>query len=138
MASLDLKLATHHGAVVVMAASIRQQASAAISRMFRSPLSKKNAALLIEQRKQSLYAAYLEQLLNNCATKGTSIPRVCSHQVWLEMTSNSGIAICYARTQLYQLTKQKRCSNGIQHSSYQFFIDRSTGGAASWHTNVRH
>ena len=75
MASLALKLATHHGAVVVMAASIRQQAAAAISRMFRrwysrSPTSKRNAALLIEQRKQSLYAAYLEQLLKNLCQQG--------------------------------------------------------------------
>ena len=75
MASLALKLATHHGAVVVMAASIRQQAAAAISRMFRrwysrSPTSKGNAASLIEQRKQSLYAAYLEQLLKNLFQQG--------------------------------------------------------------------
>ena len=75
MASLALKLATHHGAVVVMAASIRQQAAAAISRMFRrwysrSPTSKRNAASLIEQRKQSLYAAYLEQLLKNLCQQG--------------------------------------------------------------------
>ena len=65
LAHLALRLAKQHGPVVMIAASIRQQAAQSISRALRFWYSRQSvdrlrSASLIEQRKQHLYATYVQ------------------------------------------------------------------------------
>ena len=146
MASLALKLATHHGAVVVTAASIRQQAAAAISRMFRrwysrSPTSKRKAALLIEQRKQSLYAAYLEQLLKKLCHQGHIDPaRVLSPSVTRDdlklwdrnlLRTHTGVSIDEAKRDTQTVPSTARAVPGYPPRRPLFHIQRVVPQAPS-------
>ena len=69
-----LQLAKHHGPLVLLAASIRQQAAQSISRAFRlwysrQPVSRRRSASVIAQQKQHLYAAYVQSKIDLISKK---------------------------------------------------------------------
>ena len=74
LAHQALQLAKHHGPLVLLAASIRQQAAQSISRAFRlwysrQPVSRRRSASVIAQQKQHLYAAYVQSKLDLISKK---------------------------------------------------------------------
>ena len=74
LAHQALQLAKHHGPLVLLAASIRQQAAQSISRAFRlwysrQPVSRRRSASVIAQQKQHLYAAYVQSKIDLISKK---------------------------------------------------------------------
>ena len=107
----------------------------------RSPTSKRNAALLIEQRKQSLYAAYLEQLLKKpCYQAYIDLTRVLSPSVTRDdlklwdsnlLRTHTGVSIDEAKEILKRYSAPSEPPLGISQRRPLFHIQRVVPPAPS-------